>query len=162
MDISSDILKFAETGVYAPDSSGLVTHSIFERLAKHEMEHMFDLKGDKASVKPWLWDGITWQVGGASSSELIDILGPKDIVVANNFLCHMEPDAAENCLRNIAGLVDREGYLFVSGVDLDVRAKVAHELGWRPIAELLEQIHDGDPLLCTDWPSKWWGLEPLD
>jgi chemotaxis methyl-accepting protein methylase len=162
VDISRDILKFAETGVYGPDTSGLVGCSIFERLTKHEMEHMFDLEGGKASVKPWLREGIRWQVGDASSSELIRVLGPQDIVVANNFLCHMEPAAAENCLRNIANLVDLEGYLFVSGVDLDVRAKVAHEFGWRPITELLEEIHDGDPDVRTDWPSKWWGLEPLN
>jgi hypothetical protein len=89
-------------------------------------------------------------------------LGPQDIVVANNFLCHMEPPAAESCLRNIAGLLDRGGYLFVSGVDLDVRTKVAHELGWGPIPVLLKQIHDGDPLVRKDWPWRWWGLEPLN
>jgi hypothetical protein len=162
VDISSEILNFAEKGVYAPDTCGLVGSSIFERLTAHEMEHMFDLERDEASVKPWLREGITWRLGDASSPEMIHALGPQDIVVANNFLCHMEPPAAENCLRNIAGLVDREGHLFVSGVDLDIRAKVARELGWRPIPELLEQIHDGDPCVRGDWPWCWWGLEPLD
>jgi chemotaxis protein methyltransferase CheR len=162
VDISKKILNFAETGVYASDTSGLVGSSVFERLTAHEMEQMFDWEGDVARVKPWLREGITWQLGDASSPDLIRNLGPQDIVVANNFLCHMEPPAAENCLRNIAGLVDREGCLFVSGVDLEVRTKVAHELGWRPIPELLEQIHDGDSCVRNDWPWKWWGLEPLD
>jgi chemotaxis methyl-accepting protein methylase len=162
VDISPKILNFAENGVYAPDTSGLVGSSIFERLTAREMEQMFDWEGDVARVKPWLQEGITWQLGDASSPELIHTLGPQDIVVANNFLCHMEPPAAENCLWNIAGLVDQEGYLFVSGVDLDVRTKVAHELGWRPIPELLEQIHDGDPSVRKDWPWRWWGLEPLN
>jgi CheR methyltransferase, SAM binding domain len=162
VDISREILNFAEKSVYVPDTCALVGSSIFERLTAHEMEHMFDLEGDEARVKPWLREGITWQLGDASSPGLIHVLGPQDIVVANNFLCHMEPPAAENCLRNIAGLVDREGYLFVSGVDLEVRAKVAHELGWRPIPELLEQIHDGDPSVRRDWPWWWWGLEPLN
>jgi SAM-dependent methyltransferase len=162
VDISKDILNFAKAGIYAPSTCGLVGSSIFERLTAHEMEQMFDLEGDEARVKPWLRDGITWQLGDASSPELIGALGPQDIVVANNFLCHMEPAAAENCLRNIAGLVDRKGHLFVSGIDLEVRAKVARELGWRPIPELLEQIHDGDPSVRGDWPWCWWGLEPLD
>jgi chemotaxis methyl-accepting protein methylase len=162
VDISKKILNFAEKGIYASDTSGLVGSSIFERLTAHEMEQMFDWEGDVARVKPWLREGITWQLGDASSPDLIRTLGPQDIVVANNFLCHMDPPAAENCLRNIAGLVDREGCLFVSGVDLEVRAKVAHELGWRPIPELLEQIHDGDPSVRKDWPWKWWGLEPLN
>src|SRR5258705_1309593 len=162
VDISKEILNFAEKGIYTPDTTKLVSCSIFERLTAHEMEQMFDREGDQARVKPWLREGITWQLGNASSPELIQVLGPQDIVVASNFLCHMEPMDAENCLRNIAGLVDRGGYLFVSGVDLEVRAKVAHELGWRPIQELLEQIHDGDPSVRKDWPWKWWGLEPLN
>jgi len=162
LDISKDVLSFAEKGVYVPETCELVGSSIFERLTAHEMEHMFDFEGEEATVKPWLRDGITWRLGDASSPELINSLGSHDIVVANNFLCHMAPPAAENCLRNIAGLVDRGGYLFVSGVDLDVRAKVAHELGWQPILEQHEQIHDGDPSLRRDWPLRWWGLEPLD
>lgn len=162
MDISKEILNFAKRGVYAPTTCGLVGSSIFERLTAHEMEQMFDLEGDDASIKPWLREEITWQLGDASSQGLVGSLGPQDIVVASNFLCHMEPPAAENCLRNIAGLVNGEGYLFVSGVDLEVRAKVASEFGWRPIPELLEQIHDGDPSLREGWPWCWWGLEPLD
>jgi chemotaxis methyl-accepting protein methylase len=162
MDISKDMLHFAKRGIYAPSTCGLVGSSVFERLTAPEMEQMFDLEGDDASVKPWLREGIIWQLGDASSPELVNVLGPQDIVVANNFLCHMEPAAAENCLRNIAGLVNREGYLFASGVDLEVRSRVARELGWRPVPELLEQIHDGDPSVRGDWPWCWWGLEPLD
>ena len=51
---------------------------------------------------------------------------------------------------------------FVTGVDLDVRTKVALDLGWEPIPELRAEIHDGDTLVRTDWPWRWWGLEPLD
>jgi chemotaxis methyl-accepting protein methylase len=104
VDISKEILNFAEKGVYASDTRGLVGSSIFERLTAYEMEHMFDSEGDEARVKPWLREGTTWQLGDASSPELILFLGPQDIVVANNFLCHMEPPAAENCLRNNRGL----------------------------------------------------------
>ena len=162
VDISKEILKFAERGLYTSSASELVGSSIFERLTPHEIEQMFDLEGQEARVKPWLREDITWRLGDAASPELIPALGRQDIVVANNFLCHMEPAAAENCLRNIAGLVDREGYLFVSGVDLEVRTKVAHELRWQPIPELLKQIHDGDTSVREDWPWCCWGLEPLD
>jgi hypothetical protein len=37
----------------------------------------------------------------------VTLLGLQDIVIANRFLCHMEPRDAERCLRNIARLVDR-------------------------------------------------------
>jgi chemotaxis methyl-accepting protein methylase len=145
IDISKEILNFAETGIYASNTSELVGCSIFERLSASEMEEMFDWQGEQARIKRWLREGIIWQLGDARDPELIRVLGAHDIVVANNFLCHMDPPSAENCLRNIAGLVKRGGYLFISGVDLEIRAKVAREFGWRPIPELIEQIHEGDP-----------------
>jgi hypothetical protein len=66
---------------------------------------------------------------------------------------------AERCLRNIARLVRPKGYLFVSGIDLNVRTRVADNLGWLPVEELLEDIHEGDPCMKTLWPL---GLEPLN
>jgi SAM-dependent methyltransferase len=162
VDISKEILNFAQKGIYAPNTCELTGSSIFERLTPYEMGEMFDWEGDQGRVKPWLRDAITWHVGDASDPELIRVLGPQDMVVASNFLCHMTPLAAENCLHNIAGLVNPGGHLFVMGVDLDVRAKVAHDLGWRPVPELIEQIHDGDPSVRMTWPWLWSGLEPLN
>jgi hypothetical protein len=74
----------------------------------------------------------------------------------------MKPSDAERCLRNIAGVVKSGGYLFVTGIDLDVREKVARDLHWQPVPELIEEIHDGDPSVRGDWPFAWWGLEPLN
>lgn len=45
---------------------------------------------------------------------------------------------------------------------MNIRTKVALELGWKPVRELLEEIHDGDPSVRGDWPLKYWGLEPFD
>ena len=162
VDISKKILNFAEKGIYAPNTSELVGASIFERLTAHDKREMFDWEGDQAKVKSWLREGIDWRLGDAADPELIRGLGPQDMVVANNFLCHMAPADAEKCLRNIAQLVSPGGYLFVSGVDLDVRTKVALDLGWEPVTELMAEIHDGDPSVRADWPWQWWGLEPLN
>ena len=65
-------------------------------------------------------------------------------------------------MRNIARLARPGGYLFVAGIDLDVRTKVADDLGWRPVQELLEEIHEGDPVMKTFWPWHYAGLEPLN
>jgi SAM-dependent methyltransferase len=162
VDISQEILSFAEKGIYAPDTSQLVGSSIFERLTEDEMVEMFDWEEDEAKVKLWIHEGITWQLGNAADPELINILGPQDMVVASNFLCHMAPADAERCFGNIAQLVSPGGYLFVSGVDLDVRTKVAVNLGWEPVPELIAEIHNGDPSVRADWPWQWWGLEPLN
>jgi PST family polysaccharide transporter len=184
LDISKDILKFAEAGVYslrshdglgAPNPSSLAVggevaantsrdqpSSIFERMLPEEIEAMFDREEDQVRVKPRFREGITWHLGDAGDPGLVGALGLQDIVVANRFLCHMHPEKAEECLRNLARLVKPGGYLFVSGVDLGVRSKVARELGWRPVTELIREIHEGDPSLRRDWPLKYWGLEPFD
>jgi 2-polyprenyl-3-methyl-5-hydroxy-6-metoxy-1,4-benzoquinol methylase len=82
--------------------------------------------------------------GDASDPELPVLLGPQDIVVAKRFLCHMVPADAEKTLRNIARQVKSRGYLFVSGVDLDLRARVAQQMGWQPVTDLMKEIHEGD------------------
>jgi chemotaxis methyl-accepting protein methylase len=187
VDISQEIIDFARNGIYSlkspaslkdldrPDlteeerviwltykDQGLDQNaSIFQRVSKSEMDAMFEREGDQAKVKRWLKEGISWRLGDASAPQLVNDLGPQDVVVANRFLCHMEPAAAEKCLRNIAGLIKPGGYLFVSGVDLDVRTKVARELDWKPVPDLIREIHEGDFSLAMGWPLEWWGLEPL-
>jgi len=162
VDISEETLGIAKEGVYGAGTSQLVGASIFERLTKNEMAGMFDWDEDQARVKPWLKEGISWELGDAGDPKFVERLGRYDIVVASNFLCHMAPAEADKCLRNVARLVAPGGYLFVSGVDLDVRTQVALDLGWEPVPDLLAQIHNGDPSVCADWPWHWWGLEPFN
>lgn len=184
LDIDRDILEFAEGGVYSlrgcdlsgGPSPGFLSRrgdvikntlreqpmSIFERMSSEEMDAMFDREGDYVKVKVQFRKGITWHLGDAGDPNLVDNLGFQDIVVANRFLCHMHTEEAERCLRNLARLVKPGGYLFVSGVDLNVRSKVARELGWKPVTELINEIHEGDPSLRRGWPWEYWGLEPLN
>jgi chemotaxis methyl-accepting protein methylase len=184
LDIDPDVVEFAKEGVYSLESRtpgqtsrsssvcpsddltaktfGDQATSVFERMTAEEIDAMFDRAGDQVSVKSRFREALTWQVGDAGDPDLVELLGLQDIVVANRFLCHMPPDVAEPCLRNLANLVKPGGYLFVSGVDLEVRARVARDLGWMPVTELITEIHEGDFSLRKDWPLQWWGLEPFD
>jgi hypothetical protein len=45
---------------------------------------------------------------------------------------------------------------------VDIRTKVAKELGWNPVQELLEEIHEGDPRMGSGWPFNYSSLEPLN
>ncbi len=184
VDISQEILEFAEKGVYSLSSGLDVTKGsndegitnrgdmawntardqnapMFERMTDKEVEAMFEIEGDQARVRPWLREGVIWLRGDAANPELVRLLGPQDMVVANRFLCHMEPAAAERCLRNVARLVEPGGHLFVSGIDLDVRTRLAYEMRWKPVAHLIKDIHEGDPSLRQGWPLEYWGLEPF-
>jgi len=184
VDVSKDAVEHAQRGVYPLNAkvsldslrdcmaagrwrvgepgSGLVDSEIFERMSTAEKAEFFDIRDDAAVVKSWLKEGIEWGVADVRGPELQDQMGLHDIVVANNFLCHMERVEAEKCLRNIGRLVDAHGVLFVSGIDLEIRQKVARDLGWQHIDQLLEQIHDGDSCLRGQWPFQYAGLEPLN
>jgi SAM-dependent methyltransferase len=162
VDLSEDALNIAERGVYTSHTATWVGAPLFERLTAHERREIFDWDGDRAKVKSWLREGITWCLNDASDPELTQKLGPQDIVVANNFLCHLVPTEAEKCLRNIERLMAPGGHVFASGVDLDVRTNVAVALGWEPVEQLVTEIHNGDPSVRADWPLQWWGLEPLN
>jgi SAM-dependent methyltransferase len=161
VDISAKILEVAKHGVYSLEGCEQMGSSIFERLTDEEIRTMFEREGDQVRIKPWIKEGITWQVADAADTKIPKLLGTHDIVLANRFLCHMDPSDAEMCLRNLATLVNPGGYLFVSGIDLDIRTKVAFDLAWSPVQDLLEEMHEGDPSVRKDWPWKYWGLEPF-
>lgn len=161
-DISTEVLAVAKRGVYPVTSPTLPTDDILERMSRVEIDEVFDRDGDAFRVRPWIREGIEWHEKDVRNHEALYELGTYDLVVANNFLCHMNVASAEACLRKIGGLVRADGYVIVSGVDLDVRTKVATELGWRPVEELLEEIHEGDRTLREVWPFLYCGLEPLD
>jgi chemotaxis methyl-accepting protein methylase len=162
IDISPDIIEVAKQGLYSPEKTSLVGENIFERLTKGEVSELFNQENGKFRIKEWIAQGINWRVGDAGDSMLAESLGAADIVVANKFLCHMQPSKAEACLRELVAFLKAGGYLLVSGVDLDVRTKVALDLGWKPVTNLVAEIHDGDPSVRRDWPWRYWGLEPLD
>jgi SAM-dependent methyltransferase/mannose-6-phosphate isomerase-like protein (cupin superfamily) len=162
VDISQQAIEVAKDGVYSLAVSRITGTDIFDRVTETEIEEMFDRDDDVLAVKSWIKEGIEWHVGDVRDSKICDLLGTQDIVVANNFLCHMDPWMAKECLRNISDLVKPGGYLFVSGVDVDIRTRVAAQLGWRPLQELLEEIHDGDPRMTAGWPWNYSSLEPLN
>jgi SAM-dependent methyltransferase len=160
-DISEQAVDTAKLGVFFLSREKLSGTAVCEKLTPGEIENFFDRNGDAVTVKPWLKEGINWRVEDARDREITSSIGLQDLVVANNFLCHMNASEAETCLRNIVRLVNPDGYLIVSGIDLNVRARVARDLGWEPVEELLEEIHEGD-ILRNDWPFLYYGLEPLD
>jgi SAM-dependent methyltransferase len=162
VDISKEVLEIAQKGTYSLTSPEFVGERIFQRLTETEINRIFDRTGDNVVVQSWIKEGTIWHAGDVRDPEMVKVLGSQDIVVANNFLCHMSPLVAEGCLRDISRFVKQGGFLVVSGIDLDVRTKVATDLRWKPVRELLEESHDGDPSLRRDWPMNYWGLEPLD
>ena len=63
VDVSPEVLEVARQGVYGPGTFDMVDSEVFEQLSESELQDMFDWDGQQARVKPWLQEGITWEVG---------------------------------------------------------------------------------------------------
>ncbi len=156
LDISASAIETARKGLYLFGSKEL------EGLSDETIALAFD-KGDGfLKILEWIREGVSWMVEDARNPGLLDILGPQDIVFANNFLCHMPESEAEDCVRNIFKLVVPGGYLFLWGVDLDIKTKAVKEIGLIPVTFRLEEVYKADKRALEVWPLKYWGLEPLD
>lgn len=124
---------------------------------------LFETEGQYVRVKACIKDGTRWAQGDARDRRLASVFGLHDIVLANNFLVHMDRSQASSALANVARLVKPGGFLVCRGVDLSVRESVTRRLHLKPIPIRIEQIHDAELSLDArcHWPWKYYGLEPL-
>ena len=130
-------------------------------ISETSYEGLFTREGKTLVIQDWVKEAVTWAVGDACSSDLVARFGLHDVVIANNFLFQMPPERAVACLRNLARLVAPNGYLVVSGADLDVRSRILGELGFVPVTARCEEIHAAEDVHAV-WPLRFWGLEPMD
>ena len=155
IDMSEECVQAASRGVYpfrVVEVAGM-SETSYERLMTKE--------GKTLVVQDWVKEAVTWAVDDACSPDLAARFGPQDVVLANNFLFAMPPERAEACLRNLTRIVAPNGYLVVSGVDLDLRSRILGELGFLPVTARCEEIHTAEDV-HTAWPLRFWGLEPID
>jgi 2-polyprenyl-3-methyl-5-hydroxy-6-metoxy-1,4-benzoquinol methylase len=157
VDISEECVQAASRGVYPLR----VPEIALAGMSETSHERFLTKKGKTLVVQDWVKEGVTWAVADACSPELAARFGSHDVVLANNFLFHLSPQRSEACLRNVARLVAPNGYLVVSGVDLDLRARTLAELGFLPVMARLEEIYAAEDVHAS-WPLRFWGLEPID
>jgi chemotaxis methyl-accepting protein methylase len=108
-----------------------------QRLAPEEVgrlcsEGLFEADGDALVVRPPVKDGVRWRRSSVLDPAFVDDVAPQDVVFANNMLCHFENARAEAALRNLAAILAPGGYLFMYGVDPDLKTRVIRALGLRP------------------------------
>jgi chemotaxis protein methyltransferase CheR len=130
-------------------------------ISKTSYETLFTREGKVLVVQDWVKEDVIWTVGDACSPDLAERFGLHDLVIANNFLFQMPPERSEACLRNLTRLVAPNGYLVISGVDLDVRSRTLRELDFVPVTARCEDIHAAEDVHAA-WPLRFWGLEPID
>jgi chemotaxis protein methyltransferase CheR len=159
LDVSAAAVERAKAGKYerkSPEFQGVIPQKA--------LANLFSQEDDYLTVRPWFRDGIRWIVGDARDPALLSLIPPQDVVLANNFMVHMNDDDAIECMVAVSRLVRPDGLLVCRGVDLDVRAKVARSLRLTPVTAYIEEIHNADPDLDArkSWPWHYTSLEPMN
>lgn len=157
MDISRDALRSARSGFYEKKNSAM-----FARLNPDEFDRFFDDVGGFYFVKSGISGPVSFEWCDVLKESMEEYLRAADIVVANRFICHMDSATAKQCLIKVLNLVKPGGYLFVSGIDEDVREEVAGRYQLTPVLDALEEVYYGDPSLVEGWPFHYWGIEPIN
>lgn len=168
IDISGSAIARAKAGRYSLDDSEITAGFLHSRskpvLSEESIRELFDKSGEQLKIKNWIAEGIRWEVGDAREPGIVEKFGVQDIVIANNFLVHMNQREATACLGNILRLVKPDGFFVCRGMDLDIREIAVERLRLRPVQMRIEEIHNADPNLDarSSWPWRYYGLEPLD
>ncbi|MBP1871899.1 chemotaxis methyl-accepting protein methylase [Ensifer adhaerens] len=168
VDISSEVIKAAERGIYCPGQSaatnGLYLEGrpeLFWEDAK-ALRDLFEVQhGGTLRVQDRLRKDTNWLTADATEGGLADTLGPQNIVLANNVMGPMDDSLAEVCLRNVMNLVEPGGYLVVDGIDLDLKTRVLATSDFKPVLLGQEELWSADGSK-DGWPWVRWGREPLD
>lgn len=164
VDLNDLALAKAESGLYSRHEHELMRlqEGALDRLCDGPPTALFIREGDLLRISPWLMVNNSWVLRDACDTSLAEAIGSYDVVLANNMLCHMYDSQADACMRNIATLLSPGGYLFIYGVDLDVKTRVVKSLGLQPVDDKIEETYLADWNALAHWPFTYWGSEPLN
>ncbi|WP_203428617.1 oligosaccharide flippase family protein [Rhizobium sp. BG4] len=129
-DLSEEVVKVAQLGRYQPGRAageGGMFHAGRPEVEASEVAEFSGLmepgRDGVCEVHDWLKAGTSWFVADAIKDDIVAMIGPQDVVLANNFMGPMDDRSADQCLRNVMGLVRPGGILVIDGVDLDVKTR---------------------------------------
>lgn len=156
VDISAGLLAIAASARYARDGVEVTD------VPEHLVRAMLEPSGPMLEVRRPYRDGVSWLQLDVTDPALVERLGERDLVLANNLFIHMADDVADAALRNAIALLAPGGYLMTYGVDLDVKTRVVRACGLVPDDAGIRAIYEANVRGLARWPLKYIGCEPMD
>jgi SAM-dependent methyltransferase len=157
-DIDPGAVDHARAGLY---SSQYVNDAVFQGPFADVAKTLLERSGGDWSIRPEVARRVSFDVGDALVERLQDI-GRFDVVLAQNFMVHMDDTSAGQALRVMSACVRPEGAMLLGGMTLDMRAGATSSVGLVPVDWSIRTIHDEDTVRRNAWPFAYWSLEPLD
>ncbi len=155
-DLHQEMIDQATSGSYSRDE---VFQS--EYIGDEFVAATFDPVGDRFVVKQKIKDRVSFSCADLLSSSLRQQFKPADIVVAQNVLFHLAPDAARIAFKNVADLLETRSALFIEGADLDLKIGLTEEDRLSPLTFKYREIYEHSRShIALAWWNHYYGAEP--
>lgn len=122
IDIDDEALARARAGVYAGHS--------FRGVPDHIRTGYFDKQGNNYRIRDAVRDGVEFLHMNIFSDLYPDEVRDADIIFYRNVSIYFEPEAQQRVFRNLAGMLGKKGYLFLSSTET-----FAHNIGILSLVE---------------------------
>jgi chemotaxis protein methyltransferase CheR len=156
-DIDGAVVEKANSGVFDAE-----TEVLNDWITPEFVAQTFDIDGDTCAIKPEIHRRCEFHVADILDDGAVDTYGKADLILAQNFLFHLEPRDAEVAFDKIYRLLADRAVLFVDGTDIPIRNRQTKKHGLKPLEYRLEEIHNQARWVRGEgWPYHYWGLEPF-
>jgi len=156
-DIVDEVIAKAKSGFFSTDEVRSST------LADEEfIRATFDEVDGGYMVKPEIARRTSFDRADLFDPEIADIIGQPDVLFVQNVLINFERKRQIQAFNRIMSLMKPGSYLFIDGMDLDLRSRLTRRYGLHPLDYHIEEIHkDACVNRGCGWPYVYWGLEPF-
>ncbi|MFZ3064381.1 MAG: CheR family methyltransferase [Nitrospirota bacterium] len=156
-DIDKEMISKARTACYQQQevfNNKVITDTFINSTFNIE-KGLYIVKKDIACL-------VRFDVVDVLNSNLKGITGISDIVFAQNFIFHMRRKTAKAAFNNVCSILNSKAVLFIDGIDIDIRLKLAKRNNLEPLEYKIEEIHNEAMMARgVGWPYSYWGLEPF-
>ncbi len=157
-DIDPGAIAHAQAGRY---NRKYVNEAVFQGPFADVARTLLIQSADSWAITPQIARRVRFEVGDALL-ERPDDRERFDLVLAQNFMVHMDDTRAGQALRAMSACLRPGGAMFLGGMTLDMRAGATASVGLVPVDWNIKTIHDEDTVRRNAWPFAYWSLEPLD
>lgn len=125
------------------------------------LSRTFCRDGEEYVVRPAVRERVRFEQADLLDPELPSRYDSADLVFAQNVLCHMSAPLARRAFDNITRLLKPGSFVFLDGMDLDLRVQLTRQWGLEPLDYKVRATYGHSRAHA---PKRWWkyyyGSEP--
>lgn len=156
-DIDDEMLQKAISRSYSEEEV-----LINKNLSKEFIDFTFDVRDKSYIVKENIIENITFHKGDALDPNIRSADNKCDILFVQNLFNNLKPRMAKRAFLNIINILNKDGFLFVDGMDLGLKVKLTKKKNLIPVELNIEKNYELAKTYVNAWPYWYSGLEPLD